>query len=297
MIRSMTGYSSGYMETDRFSVSVSLKSINHRFLDLQMRLSPGLESCEQQVRRLVKDHVQRGHVEVMVNLVHVNGTGLKLDRGLLDAYLKTCKEIRQEFGLSSEPDLVALLRIPGVVAGGAELAEDDRRTVEQTVENALLGSLRRLNEMREREGWALARDLESRLERLETFGARVLKLSASLAPAFRERLERRVRELTRDQNLEPSRLAQEVTALAVRSDITEEVTRFASHVEQAKLLLREGKEIGKKLDFLLQEMNREANTILSKTTDVPQVGMEIGNCALEMKVEIEKLREQAQNIE
>ncbi|HEX5483558.1 MAG TPA: YicC/YloC family endoribonuclease [Terriglobia bacterium] len=293
----MTGYSNSRMEAGRFSVSVSLKSVNHRFLDLQARLSSGLEAFEPQIRRLVKDHVQRGHVELTVNLEHANGTALKLDRGLLDAYLKTCETIRREFGFSSEPDLVALLRIPGVITGGTDLTEVERDDVETVVEKTLAEGLRRLNGMRESEGQALARDLESRLDQLAKLGARVRELSGSLAPVFRERLERRLRELTRDQNLDPARLAQEVAALAVRSDITEEVMRFQSHVEQTALLLRDGKEIGKKLDFLLQEMNREANTILSKTTDVPEVGAGIGNCALEMKVEIEKLREQAQNIE
>src|SRR5579875_715562 len=286
MIYSMTGYAASHFEDERFSVSISLKSTNHRFLDLQMRLPAALDSLEPNIRRTLKNHIQRGHIEVTVNLERLNEADLRLNRKLLEAYLKTCEALNKEFGFSSQPDLVALLRVPGVVMGGSDLSGDDLGRVQQVLEKALLEAIRRLNEMRQHEGEALARDFESRLAHLQELGVRLNDLSSLMMPAFRERLERRIRELT-----------QEVTALALRSDITEEVTRFQSHVRQAACLLQAGQEVGKKLDFLLQEMNREANTILAKTTGVPEAGAEIANCAIEMKVEIEKLREQAQNIE
>jgi uncharacterized protein (TIGR00255 family) len=297
MIYSMTGYAASHFEDERFSVSISLKSTNHRFLDLQMRLPAALDSLEPNIRRTLKNHIQRGHIEVTVNLERLNEADLRLNRKLLEAYLKTCEALNKEFGFSSQPDLVALLRVPGVVMGGSDLSGDDLGRVQQVLEKALLEAIRRLNEMRQHEGEALARDFESRLAHLQELGVRLNDLSSLMMPAFRERLERRIRELTQDQELDPLRLTQEVTALALRSDITEEVTRFQSHVRQAACLLQAGQEVGKKLDFLLQEMNREANTILAKTTGVPEAGAEIANCAIEMKVEIEKLREQAQNIE
>jgi uncharacterized protein (TIGR00255 family) len=297
MIYSMTGYGMSRTENERFSISISLKSTNHRFLDVQMRLPAALDSVEPNIRRILKNHIQRGHIEVTVNLERLNEADLRLNRKLLEAYLKTCEALNKEFGFSSQPDLVALLRVPGVLMGGSDLSEDDLGNAQQVLEKALLDAIERLNEMRQREGEILARDFENRLAHLQELGVKLNDLSTRMAPAFRERLERRIKELTQGHELDPLRLTQEVTALALRSDITEEVTRFQSHVGQAWRLLKTGEDVGKKLDFLLQEMNREANTMLAKTTDVPEAGVEIANCAIEMKVEIEKLREQAQNIE
>ncbi|HLI35091.1 MAG TPA: YicC/YloC family endoribonuclease [Terriglobia bacterium] len=297
MIYSMTGYGMSRTENERFSISINLKSTNHRFLDVQMRLPAALDSVEPNIRRILKNHIQRGHIEMTVNLERLNEADLRLNRELLEAYLKTCEALNKEFGFSSQPDLVALLRVPGVLMGGSDLSEDDLGNAQQVLEKALLDAIERLNEMRQREGETLARDFENRLAHLQELGVKLNDLSTRMAPAFRERLERRIKELTQGQELDPLRLTQEVTALALRSDITEEVTRFQSHVGQARRLLKTGEDVGKKLDFLLQEMNREANTMLAKTTGVPEAGVEIANCAIEMKVEIEKLREQAQNIE
>lgn len=297
MIRSMTGYSTARVEEGSYTLSLSLKGANHRYLDIQTRLAAGLDFLEPDIRRALKERVHRGHVEVAVNLENRNGAPLQLDRNLLEAYLKACQSIRQEFGLAAEPDLVALLRIPGVVSGANEWAEAEREQIRRVLGKALDTAAAQFDEMREREGEALARDLNARLDRLGELGEAVSGHAANMAPSFRKRLEKRVRELVKGIGMDPSRLAQEVTALAVRSDITEELTRFKSHVEQARHLLKEGSETGKRLDFLLQEMNREANTMLSKTTDVPEVGLKIQASAIEMKVEIEKLREQIQNIE
>lgn len=297
MIRSMTGYSTARAEDGTLSLAVTLKGTNHRYLDLQMRLAAGIDFVEPEIRRILKEHVQRGHVEVSVSIENRNGASLQLDHRLLEAYLKTCQSIRQEFGLSAEPDLVALLRIPGVVTGGTAPGEAAQEQIASILGQALAEAAAKFNEMREREGETLAKDLMGRIARLEELGDVVSSNTAAITPAFRKRLEKRVRELVKGAGMEPARLAQEVTALAMRSDITEELTRFKSHVDQAKGLMREGKEVGKRMDFLLQELNREANTMLSKTTDVPDVGARIQNAAIEMKVEIEKLREQVQNIE
>jgi uncharacterized protein (TIGR00255 family) len=297
MIRSMTGYSTRQSEDGRFSISVTIKSNNHRYLDVQMRLPAALEFFEPQARRLIKERVLRGHLEVTMSLERRDEAKLKLDRKLLEAYLHTCQALREEFGLSSDPDLVALLRIPGVVTGESTISEFEQDPVQQALETVFVEAVDGLNQMREREGDALARDSTSRLEKLAKLGATVKKLSGQTASAFRQRLETRIRELTQGESVDPVRIAQEVTLVCLRSDITEEVVRFESHVAQAADLLNKGQELGKKLDFLLQEMNREANTILSKTTDVPRAGAEIAASAIEMKVEIEKLREQAQNIE
>jgi uncharacterized protein (TIGR00255 family) len=297
MIRSMTGYSTGQAQNGRLSVSITIKSTNHRYLDLQMRLPSLLEFFEPDARRLLKERILRGHVEVTMSLDRHKDVNLNIDRGLVEAYLRACQSLREAFSLSSEPDIVALLRLPGVVASESTFSEQEQAVVRESLGTVFLEAIDRLNQMREQEGEALARDSAARLERLAKLLATVNKLSGEVAPAYRQRLERRIRELTQGEIVDPSRVAQEVTLISLRSEITEEITRFESHVHQAQVLFDEGQETGKKLDFLLQEMNREANTILSKTTDVPGVGEEIAASAIEMKMEIEKLREQAQNIE
>ncbi len=302
MIRSMTGYSNVRTEEAGFSLSVSVKSTNHRNLDLQVRFPAMLEPFDVLLRRLVKDHVARGHVEVTVSLDRVGATGIQVDRKLVDAYLAAFRELRSEFGSNSEPDLLALLRVPGVVmAGNGELSPAELERIQQPLERVMAEVLRNLNEMRAREGEALERDLRSRLARLRDLAGSIEKVSKGISKLYYRRLENRMRDLLADgpgsSGVDSARLAQEVAYLASRSDIEEELTRFRSHLDQTTHLLDQSTEAGKKLDFLLQEMNREANTLLSKTTDVPEVGLEIGRHAIELKTEIEKMREQAQNIE
>lgn len=302
MIRSMTGYSNLRTEEDGFSISVSVKSTNHRNLDLQLRLPSALEPLEVLLRRLIKDRVTRGHVELTVNLDRAAATGTLINRKLLDVYVSAFHELRSQFGSSSEPDLLALLQIPGMImTGKGELSPPELERIQQALERVVADLFNRLNEMRAREGAALERDLRSRLSRLKKLAGGIEKLSNGISRLYYRRLENRMRDLLADDQgsagVDASRLAQEVAYLASRSDIEEELTRFRSHLDQTGHLLDESNEAGKKLDFLLQEMNREANTLLSKTTDVPEVGLEIGRHAIELKTEIEKMREQAQNIE
>jgi len=303
MIRSMTGYSSIRAEEGGFTLSISVKTTNHRNLDLQFRIPPALEPLEVLLRRTVKDQVLRGHVEVTVTFDRVGGNGIQIDRRLLHAYLAAFRELRQEFGTTSEPDLLALLRVPGMVAdGGGDLSREEIGRTQEVLERLMAEVFRKLNEMRASEGEALERDLRSRVARLGELAGRIEKLSSDISRLYQRRLESRLRDLlpqagSGGPNLDSARLAQEVAYLASRSDIEEELTRFRSHLDQTRHLLDAGAEAGKKLDFLLQEMNREANTLLSKTTDVPEVGLEIGRHAIEIKAEIEKMREQAQNIE
>ena len=302
MIRSMTGYSSARTEEAGFSLSVNVKSTNHRNLDLQLRLPAIFEPFEVLLRRLVKDHVGRGHVEVTINMDRVGATAIQVDRKLVGAYLAAFRQLRSEFGTNSEPDLLALLRVPGiVVAGNGEMSPEELERIQQVVERVMAEVLTRLNEMRAREGIALERDLRSRLGRLRELAGNIERISRGISRLYSRRLENRMRDLLSEgsgnSGVDAARLAQEVAYLASRSDIEEELTRFRSHLEQTTHLLDKSTEAGKKLDFLLQEMNREANTLLSKTTDVPEVGLEIGRHAIELKTEIEKMREQAQNIE
>jgi len=298
----MTAYSSRRTEEAQFSLSLSVRSINHRFLDLQVRLPAALEPLEPVVRRLVKEHIARGHVEVGVIFERSDSQTLQVNSRLLEGYVSACDSLREHFGALAAPDPVALLRVPGMIAGSegemkAELAERVGAALERLLSETLTG----LGDMRSAEGEALERDVRTRLEKLGRLAQNVSELAGKVPELYRRRIEHRVHELAGSDSaapvLDPARLAQEVVYLAARSDIAEELTRLQSHLSQAQVLIEEGPEVGKKLDFLLQEMNREANTILSKTTDVPEAGPEISRQAIEMKTEIEKLREQAQNIE
>lgn len=301
MIRSMTGYGRVQQEEPEFALTLSVKSINHRFLDLQIRLSAGLETLEPTVRGLVKQRIRRGHVEVQVNMDRDRRGSVQIDHELLEAYLKVLQDLRRESGYASEPDLVALLRIPGMVTStNGEISAELLSRVQDTLERVAQQALDQLDAMRRREGESLERDVRARLEHLGQLAANVARSANDVPAYYRRRLERRLQEIlgsSAQMEIDLGRLAQEVAFLASRSDIAEELTRFQSHLDQIDHLLGESAEVGKKLDFLLQEMNREANTVLSKTTDVPEIGPEITKQAIEMKAEIEKLREQAQNIE
>jgi len=298
MIRSMTGYSRVETEEAGFALVVSIRATNHRFLDPQVRVPSSLEALEPIVRRLLKEHVARGHVEISVGLSGAGAIELEIDHKLVAADLKGYQMLKQEFGAGAEPDLLALLRIPGLVSSGtSEMAPQKVESLLPVLERATGQALEKLNEMRAREGASLESDLLSRLARLEALRCAISDLAENAPLYYKQRLEGRIRDLAGSAGMDEARLAQEVAYLASRSDIAEELTRFQSHLDQIRHLMQESSEVGKKLDFLLQEMNREANTLLSKTTDVPEVGLEITRQAIEMKTEIEKLREQALNIE
>ncbi len=278
--------------------AIAVKSINHRFLDVQVRIPTALEAFEHLVRRKIKERVRRGHVEVTVSLEHPGAAGVQLNRPLLDACLTVWKGLNKELGLRGSPDLSSLLRLPGVLTSeNGKLLAEEVASLDPALAKCLSEALRGLDEMREREGLALAADLRQRLARLRELSGEVEKLTQTVSECIRERLDRRLAELLGGAEIDRARLAQEVAYLASRSDVSEELTRFKSHLEQMDSLLEAASETGKKLDFILQEMNREANTLLSKTSDVPRVGPEMARLGIEMKSEIEKLREQVQNIE
>ena len=299
MIRSMTGYSQSAAEELGCSVTASIKSTNHRFLDIHVRLPAALDSLDPLVRRIVKQHIARGHLEITIALDQTGAFSLQVNHPLVQAYAAVCRQLRENYGFTGDPDPMALLRVPGVANG--EISTPDLECIQRVLEQALLESVHRLQEMRHREGAALEHDVRTRLGRLDELCRGIEALSERLVSLYRKRLEERAREIMGSPGPDPARLAQELAYLVARSDIAEELTRFRSHLEQCQHLLNTGAEsggeTGKKLDFLLQELNREANTLLSKTTDVPEIGVEIGRQAIEMKTEIEKLREQAQNIE
>jgi uncharacterized protein (TIGR00255 family) len=298
--RSMTGYAMVRGEFEGWTVRVSVKSVNHRFLDVKLRIPDSLEPYEHRLRQAVRGRIHRGHVDVHVSMDPGETAPVHVNRGLLKAYVDAAEELRAETGGKAELDTVSLLRLPGVITGLASAlpeTEEEQEELGRVLENYLLDALERMDEMRRNEGQHLTDQLRARVAKITEETEQVRELVSKLRPAFSRRLEVRLKELLNGTNIEPARLAQEAALLAERSDISEELDRLRSHLMQFTKLLDGAGELGKKLDFLLQEMHREANTMLSKTPGVESEALAITGLSLEIKSEIEKLREQVQNIE
>lgn len=298
--RSMTGYAMARGEFAGWSIRISVKSVNHRFLDVKLRIPDSLEPFEHRLRQAVRGKIQRGHVDVHVSMEPGETAPVHVNRELLKKYASAAEEMRNQTGGTAELDTVALLRLPGVITGLASAlpeTEEAQEELAKVLEMYLQEALVKMDEMRRNEGRHLTEELRARVARIGDETEQVRDLVSTLRPAFARRLEARLRELLNGTNIEPARLAQEAALLAERSDISEELDRLRSHLQQFITLLDGAGELGKKLDFLLQEMHREANTMLSKTPGVESEALAITGLGLEIKAEIEKLREQVQNIE
>jgi len=297
---SMTGYAQARGELNGWALRVSVKSVNHRFLDLKLRLPESFDLYELRLRQIVRERIHRGHVDVFVNVEPGSAAPIQVNQALLKAYLQAADELRKETRAAAELDMVALLRLPGVIGGLAPAIPESEEGQEQlghALESCLREALTRLDDMRRVEGQHLVKDLRQRLSTIGERTEQVRGLAASLRPAFARRLDARLKDLLNGASIDPARIAQEAALLAERSDISEELDRLRSHLQQFAKVLDGAGEAGKKLDFLLQEMHREANTMLSKTPGVESEALAITGLALEIKAEIEKLREQIQNIE
>jgi uncharacterized protein (TIGR00255 family) len=296
-IHSMTGFArtTGRV-SETLAFTLSLKSVNHRYLDLHMRMPGGTEALEMRLRRYLKDKLIRGHVEVTLNLDRSSKLEAQYDHALVEAYVSAFRAAARDFSLGGEPDLNAVLRMPGVLSSEAGSPEEEMQDLEQAVMaqmDALLGSL---SAMRGQEGRALTEDLLAGMDRLRTLVDHVAELRQDVQQAYFERVSQRIATML-NGSFDQDRILQEAAMLAERSDVQEEITRLTTHIDHFQSLLRAGGEVGKKLDFLLQEMNREANTLLSKTGGIAGNGPRITELGLGMKSEIEKAREQVQNLE
>ena len=290
----MTGFGRGTAQGDGFSAAVDLKTVNNRFLDIHLRTSTDLTAVEAVVRKRIGERLSRGRVDVNISVERTSEVTYELNRPLIAGFIQVMREMQREYGLAGEPDVNVLARLPGAMqVSRAGVSEEMLRGVEQALNQAL----DELEAMRVREGAALAAEMGSRLDEIERHLPIIESLSGEQVEAYRARVNRRISELLARDGLEivqldQGRLAQEVAYLADRSDIIEEVARLRSHVSQFRAALAEEGDTGKRLDFLLQEFNREANTVLSKSTDLA-----IKDAALGIKAAVEKLREQVQNVE
>ncbi len=294
-IRSMTGYSQVKMNADdQLTFTLSLKAVNHRFLDLHLRVPPEMDSVEMKIRRVLKERLHRGHIEVTLSLERSGGAAFSVNRDLVGGYLRTFREVAEEFGVSAEPDLNAVLKMPGAL--NAAQNGDALAALEKQVTKALEQCIERLNHMREEEGRGAVTELRERMIHLSSATHEVEQLRGKVLKAYHDKVHGRMQELL-GTHADPDRILQEAAMLAERSDIQEEIVRMKNHIQHFLSLLDAGGEVGKKLDFLLQEMNREANTLMSKTTGVAGEALRITGLGLAMKSEIERAREQVQNLE
>ena len=289
----MTGFGRGSASGDDFTVAVEIKTVNNRYLDIHLRLSQELSPLEMVIRKRVGARLARGRVDLSINFERTGATTYEVNRPLIAGYVSAMREIQHEFNLAGDIDISSVARLPGALAPARDgLGEVNTAGLERALDEALDS----LELMRNNEGAALAEEMRSRLGKIEAEVPVIEAAAAGLADAYRQRLQKRIGELVirgaQAIELDAGRLAQEVAYLADRSDISEELARLRSHIEQFRAAIYDDGEVGKRLDFLLQELNREANTVLSKSTEIS-----IKDAGLTIKAEIEKLREQVQNVE
>ena len=296
-LRSMTGYAQARAIENGWSLRLTIRSVNHRFLDLHLRLPEGFEPIEPRIRQMVRERVRRGHLDITLHYELAGPAAVGVNQEVAAAYVDAVHALRKKFKIQAEPDLASILRLPGVIGAAAASIEEELGRMEEVVAKCLVESLDKLDRMREQEGSHLREEMSARLARIAQLAEKVAALAERARPAFARRLEARLKELLGESQLDPARVAQEAAIAAERSDVSEELARLASHVRQFESLMAGASDIGKKLDFLLQEMQREANTLLSKTPGNEAEGLEITGMGLEIKSEIEKIREQVQNIE
>jgi uncharacterized protein (TIGR00255 family) len=293
----MTGFARVRKIVEDTEIVLTLKSVNHRGLDLHFHIPPSLDPLENDIRGIVKAGVSRGHVQINLSLVRVGIDTAGLNRALLALYMGAFREAAELYKVADQqPDLNAALRIPGMLGidgENEEISEELSKAILETVGEAVAA----LNAVREREGAVTAQEMRQRGRNICELAARMDEIRASAVPAFLKRLREKLADLLQGAGIEPQRLAQEAAILADRSDIAEELVRLRTHAGQLDEILAGHGEVGKRLDFLLQEMNREANTVLSKTGGLGDLGLTITELALAAKSEVDKIREQSLNLE
>ena len=296
---SMTAFAQARRSAEGVHITVTLKSVNHRHLDLNLHLPPELERWAAAIEKRLRAELGRGHVDVTVAAEAAVTSAVAINEALVDAYLAAHARLTGRLRVAAVPSPGEILALPGIFspATAPELWTDQpAETLPALLDGALAEALAGLKRMRAGEGQVLVEDIRRRIARLQRAGAAIGAHRQALEADLFERLKRRLATLIGDQ-IPAERLLQEAALLAERSDISEELTRLDAHLAQFLRLLDEGGEVGRKLDFLLQELNREVNTALSKTSGVAAEGLNISELGVDMKAEIEKIREQVQNLE
>jgi len=292
MIKSMTGYGGAKGASGKLEISIEVKSVNNRYLDCSVKLPRVFSSCEEPLKSVVQKHISRGKVDVfiIIDSSSADDVEIRLNRPLAEAYLAALREMTEEYGLTGGISAIELSRFPDVLH--AEKREADAERLCADITGVLEDALSEFNQMREREGERLSIDISARLEEIEKLTALAEECSPRSAAEYRKKLETRMQEVLQTANIDEARILTEAAIFADRIAINEETVRLRSHIAQLREMLGSVEPVGRKIDFLVQEFNREANTIGSKGNDT-----EMSRLTVELKSEIEKIREQAQNIE
>ena len=292
MIKSMTGFGRCEIVTAEYKISVEIKAVNHRYLDLSIKLPKKFNYFEAGIRNLLKTYIQRGKVDVFINYEDYTEEKmcLKYNSSLAAEYMNCFKQMEEQFGIKNDITVSGLARMPEVLVMD-QVAEDEDK-IWQELSEAVEEAAKKFVDSRVQEGEKLKTDLLGKLDYMGSLVAFIEERSPKIVAEYREKLEAKVKELLEDTQIEENRIAAEVVIYADKICTDEEVVRLKSHIQHMKETLEESNGIGRKLDFIAQEMNREANTILSKAND-----LDISNRAISLKTEIEKIREQIQNIE
>ena len=292
MIKSMTGFGRCEIQNGSRKFTVELKSVNHRYLDVNIRMPKKLNFFETAIRTLLKSYANRGKVDIFITYEDLSQSqvSVKYNAVLAAEYLKYLRQMEEEFGLENDIRVSTLSRYPEVFT--MEEQSEDEEELWNGLKEALEGAFGQFVETRKAEGENLKKDILSKLDSLETEIVFVEERSPQIVAEYRAKLEEKMKELLADTQIEDSRIAAEVILFAEKICTDEEVVRLKSHIRHMRATLEEKEGIGRKLDFIAQEMNREANTILSKAND-----LEVSDHAITLKTEIEKIREQIQNIE
>lgn len=292
MIRSMTGFGRCEKITPEYKISVEMKAVNHRYLDLSIKMPKKFNYFEAGIRNLLKKHMQRGKVDIFINYEDYteNKLCLKYNEALAAEYMDCFKKMEERFGIPNDIKTSALARMPEVLT--MEEVSEDEESIWKLLSQATEEAAAQFVESRITEGENLKKDLLGKLDHMLELVAYIEERSPQIMAEYRERLEEKVKELLGTSSIDEGRIVTEVTIFADKICVDEETVRLRSHIEHTKSELLSGGSVGRKLDFLAQEMNREANTILSKAND-----LEVSERAIALKTEIEKVREQIQNIE
>lgn len=292
MIKSMTGFGRCEVEESNRKVTVEMKSVNHRYLDVNIKMPKKLSFFESSIRNELKNYVQRGKIDIFISYEDFseNNVCIKYNKELAAEYLKYLRDMSEEFGLDDDIRVSTLSRYPEVFSMEEQMVDEEE--IWKVLSKAIAGAAENFVETKIKEGKNLADDLIAKLDKMLEHVAFIEERSPQIIDEYRRKLEDRVKELLGDANVDENRLLTEVTIFADKVCVDEEIVRLRSHIETTKHTLIDGGSIGRKLDFIAQEMNREANTILSKANDLT-----ISNRGIELKTEIEKVREQIQNIE
>lgn len=292
MVKSMTGFGRGTVESEGKSFVIEIKSVNHRYLDLNIKMPRNLISLEERIRKLISEKISRGKVDIFVtqNILATNDVVANFNHNLGDTYVKCLREIRDRYDIRDDISVSLIARLPEVITLNHK--EDDLEDTWNRLCGPLSEAIDNLISMRVREGLKLKEDLLLRCNYTKELLNKILQRAPLIVSEYKEKLEKRIKELLDNIPIDEGRVALEVAVFADKTNIDEEIVRFNSHINQMKETLNLDEPVGRKLDFIVQEMNREANTIASKAND-----LELVNTALSLKNEIEKIREQVQNIE